>query len=37
MVQDEVRAAAEEERRAKAVAMGAQGAWTKWTTVHGRL
>lgn len=37
MVQDEVRAAEEEDRRAKAVAMGAQGAWTKWTTTERKL
>lgn len=37
MVQEEVRAAEEEDRRAKAVSMGAQGAWTKWTTTSRKL
>jgi len=37
MVQDKTRAAAEEDRRAKAVAMGAQGAWTEWTTTDIKL
>ncbi|XP_052281145.1 uncharacterized protein LOC127878656 [Dreissena polymorpha] len=37
MVQDEVRAAEEEDKRAKAVAMDAQGAWTKWTTTERKL
>ncbi|XP_052268321.1 uncharacterized protein LOC127869705 [Dreissena polymorpha] len=37
MMQDEVIAAEEEDRRAKALAMGAQGAWTKWTTTERKL
>ena len=37
MVQDEVRAAEEEGRRAKAVSMGAQEAWTKLTTTNRKL
>ncbi|XP_045167230.2 uncharacterized protein LOC123530520 [Mercenaria mercenaria] len=37
MIQNEVRLAEEEERRTRAVSMGAQGAWTKWCTTDRKL
>ena len=37
MVQNEIRMAEEEERCTRAVAMGAQGAWTKWQTTGRKL
>ncbi|XP_052260999.1 uncharacterized protein LOC127865146 [Dreissena polymorpha] len=37
MVVDEVRKMEEEERRSRAVAMGSQGAWTKWDTTPRKM
>ncbi|XP_053380041.1 uncharacterized protein LOC128548701 [Mercenaria mercenaria] len=37
MIQNEVRLAEEEERRTRAVSMGAQGDWTKWCTTDRKL
>lgn len=37
MIQEEIRYMEEEGRKAKAVAMGSQGAWTKWATTNRKL
>ena len=37
MVQQEIRTMEEEGRKAKAVEMGAQGAWTRWETVERKI
>ena len=37
MIQDEIRSVEEEKRKAKAVSMGSQEAWTIWTTTNRKL
>ena len=37
LVQQEIRLVEEEDRRTKAVSMGAQSAWTRWTTTDRKL